>query len=140
MVFKPLGSIVKAIFPIWISFFWGMWLCGPVGAEIPSVLETAIPSAAPAAPLNLQAYPDERDIVVIWDAGSRESIRGFHVYARPADGGTWRRLTDEPLDYPLYRHRNLNRGDVWEYRVTAVGLDGTESRFPDGGWGGGGVP
>jgi beta-lactamase class A len=140
MVFKPLGPIVKATFSIWISFFWGMWLCGSVGAEIPSILETATPSAAPAAPLNLQAYPDERDIVVMWDAGAREASRGFHVYARPAAGGTWRRLTDEPLDYPLYRHRNLNRGDVWEYRVTAVGLDGTESRFPDGGWGGGGVP
>jgi len=113
---------------------------GLSGAEPPSSLQSVTLSAAPAAPRNIQAYPDERDIVVIWDAGSQEAIRGFHVYARPADGGAWRRLTEEPIDYPLYRHRNLDKGETWDYRVTAVGADGSESKFPAGGGGGGGAP
>jgi beta-lactamase class A len=120
---------------LWMLFLPRLTLAGPS-----SSLDTVSRSAAPARPFNLQAYPDERDIVVIWDAGSQEPIRGFHVYARPADGGTWRRLTDEPVDYPLYRHRNLDKGETWEYRVTAVGLDGSESKFPEGGGGVGGDP
>lgn len=112
---------------------------GLATAETPSSVQTVTLSAAPAAPRNIQAYPDEHDIVVIWDAGSQDSIRGFHVYARPADGGAWRRLTEEPVDYPLFRHRNLDKGETWDYRVTAVGVDGSESKFPAGG-GGGDVP
>ncbi len=123
-----------------VLFVWTLLFPGLVPANPPSSLHSATLSAAPAAPHNLQAYPDERDIVVIWDAGSQESIRGFHVYAHPADGGQWRRLTDEPLDYPLYRHRNLNKGETWEYRVTAVGLDGSESQYPAGGRDGRDVP
>jgi beta-lactamase class A len=121
-----------------LGFF--LVLTGFATAQTPSSVQTVTLSAAPAAPRNIQAYPDERDIVVTWDTGSPEPLRGFHVYARPADGGAWRRLTEEPVDYSLFRHRNLDKGETWDYRVTAVGVDGSESRFPAGGGGSGGVP
>ena len=85
---------------------------------------------APQVPVGLDGLFSGEAMELIWQANAAADLAGYHVY-RVLEDGSRQRLTPDPLPTPLYRDTGAEEGKSYSYAVTAVDLEGNESRPSD---------
>ncbi len=94
-----------------------------------SEIVTVIPhdAFAPPAPVVLDGLYSGDAMELIWQANAAADLAGYHVY-RVLEDGSLERLTSDPLPTPLFRDPSAEEGKSYSYAVTAVDLEGNESK------------
>jgi hypothetical protein len=75
---------------------------------------------APAAPSALQAVASHGAVSLIWDANTERDLAGYLVLRGVAPGGTFERLTAEPIRETTFRDTTAKPGVRYAYAVVAV--------------------
>jgi hypothetical protein len=79
-------------------------------------------------------------VVVTWETASEVETAGFHVFRRPAENGSFSRITETPVPAegdPLvgasyrYEDQDVTWGQRYVYQLEEVELDGTRTRYPE---------
>jgi len=96
--------------------------------------DTTAPNTQDEAPLlppsNVQAVViNGGDIEISWDPSSQPGVRGYHVYRQEVGAGIPIRINPSRVVTTSYLDENALVSREYEYRVTAVGSKGTESRY-----------
>ena len=85
----------------------------------------------PRVPTDLVAIPGEGfgaplSIDLSWESNAETDLLGYHVYRRTGKGN-FRRIDVDPVSAPAYRDLEVEAGQTYRYRVTAVDQRGNES-------------
>lgn len=88
----------------------------------PSATVEAMPVdlTPPSAPRNLSAVPSQTAVRLAWDPSPEEDVAGYLVYRATLPSGAYVRLTPAAIPGPLFIDRNVERGKMYRYAVTAV--------------------
>lgn len=81
----------------------------------------------PAAPTELVALAEAGRVRLVWQASEAEDIGGYVVYRRQGEGGSFERITPEPVQSAEHVDTTVRSGQTYTYRVTAVDQTGNES-------------
>ena len=82
----------------------------------------------PAAPLQLTIVSNREFLSLVWFPNSEADLAGYHVY-RSQGRGDYKRLTSNLIDRTSYLDRDLQKGRIYSYRITAVDQLGNESGY-----------
>ena len=85
-----------------------------------------LPAALPA-PENVSAASGPLDVLIQWDEQTLYTVNGYHVYRSKMDTKEANRLTAAPVRALRYEDDGAQTGVAYEYYVTAVGINDTES-------------
>jgi hypothetical protein len=81
----------------------------------------------PAPPAELVALAEAGRVRLVWQASEAEDIAGYLVYRRTGEGGTFERITAQPVQSAEHIDTAVRSGQAYTYRVTAVDQAGNES-------------
>ncbi len=81
----------------------------------------------PPPPIELVALAETGRVRLVWQASEAEDIAGYVVYRRAGEGGTFERITAEPVQSAEHVDTAVRSGQAYTYRVTAVDQAGNES-------------
>ncbi len=98
-----------------------------VDAHVPFSVRATYTTTAPEAPTNVAAASGPEDVLVQWEEQTLYTVAGYHVYRTEDGAKNAARLTDEPIRALRYEDKYALSGAVYDYSVTAVTHDGTES-------------
>ncbi len=106
-----------------------------VKASLATVVETARIAGTPAAPAGLIArtqivrslYLKTKTVNLHWNAGA-DDVVGYHVYRSTKSGGPYELLTTSPMEGTEFTDRGLDVSKTYYYVVTALDVQGRESR------------
>jgi len=96
--------------------------------------EIIAPSAeAPLlAPQNVQVSQNAfGEVMISWDPSSHPSLRGYNVYRNDVAESAIVRLTSSPIEGTHYVDEAATWERQYEYRITAVGSNDSESTFSE---------
>jgi hypothetical protein len=79
----------------------------------------------PTVPTGLIAEQSANGIQLSWDRNTDLRFQGYNVY-RSVDGGAPEKVASL-ITAPVYTDRQITSGKRYEYRITAVGVNGRES-------------
>ena len=82
---------------------------------------------SPAPPTELVALAEAGRVRLVWQASEAEDIGGYVVYRRVGEGGTFERITAQPVQSAEHVDTAVRSGQAYIYRVTAVDQAGNES-------------
>ncbi len=101
------------------------------GDDTPELKVWAHDVFPPAVPTGLQAVfsgPGQAPFIdLVWAPVTDADLEGYNVY-RHVDGGAAVRLNTEPVKVPAFRDLQVVAGKTYFYSVSAVDLQGNESR------------
>ena len=81
----------------------------------------------PPPPSELVALAETGRVRLVWQASEAEDIAGYVVYRRVGEGGTFERITAQPVQSAEHVDTIVRSGQAYTYRVTAVDQAGNES-------------
>jgi len=84
----------------------------------------------PPPPAELVALAEPGRVRLVWRASEAADLAGYVVYRRAdagGNGGTFERLTAQPIEAAEYVDTAVSAGQAYTYRVTAVDQAGNES-------------
>ncbi len=81
----------------------------------------------PQPPGELVALAETGRVRLVWQASEAEDIAGYLVYRRAGEGGTFERITAQPVQSAEHVDTTVRSGQAYMYRVTAVDQSGNES-------------
>lgn len=81
----------------------------------------------PPPPSELVALAEAGRVRLVWQASEAEDIAGYVVYRRVGEGGTFERITAQPVQSAEHVDTTVRSGQAYTYRVTAVDQTGNES-------------
>jgi hypothetical protein len=81
----------------------------------------------PAPPAELVALAEAGRVRLVWQASEAEDIAGYVVYRRAGEGGSFERITAQPVESAEHVDTAVRSGQAYTYRVTAVDQAGNES-------------
>jgi hypothetical protein len=99
------------------------------GLSAPLAVATLPAGPAPDAPTGLAVDPAQTtsgQIALTWIAPAAVTVTGYDVYRQNADG-TWLRLNAGPVAGTQYIDGSLDAGTSYNYRVTAVSDENSQS-------------
>ena len=79
------------------------------------------------APSALTGRGVSNEVNLEWNPSLEDDIRGYHVYRRHPDADSFERITQYPVETPVYSDSGLTNQQRYVYRVTAVLQNGVES-------------
>ncbi len=82
----------------------------------------------PAPPSQLTIVSDREFLSLVWFPNSEADLAGYHVY-RSHGKGDYERLTSKVVERTSYLDRDLQKGQRYSYRVTALDRLGNESAY-----------
>ena len=101
--------------------------CGENSAVAPPLpTDEAPPAAVSGLTVTLHS---NGDVALRWDASSQLNLRGYNVYRHIVTDNAIGALNDSPLSDNRFIDTSTQRGQHYEYMVTAVGAKGLESAF-----------
>ena len=74
---------------------------------------------APAQPTGLVAVQEGMAVRLFWNPNRERDLAGYRLYRR-VDSGDWVRIARDPLEQPLHLDREVEAGQLLDYRVTAI--------------------
>lgn len=102
--------------------------CGDDSTVAPAAPPTD--EAPPAAVSGLRVTLNANgDVGLVWDASTQPNLRGYNVYRHLVSESAIGLLNNLPLTDNRYTDTNAQRGQHYEYMVTAVSTKGLESAF-----------
>ncbi len=81
----------------------------------------------PPPPADLVALAETGRVRLVWQPSEAEDIAGYVVYRRVGEGGTFQRITAQPVGSAEHVDTAVRSGQAYTYRVTAVDQAGNES-------------
>ncbi len=66
-----------------------------------------------------------------WEPNPEAFLAGYYIYRSGNRGGPYQRLVDEPVTIPQFQEFGLSSGQIYHYRVSAVGGDGQEGNLSE---------
>ena len=95
-----------------------------------SVAPTVHNDAPLLAPQNVEAVPYAGGKVIIsWDPNTQSNLLGYNVYRLDVETSLVLKLTPTPITATSYDDLSIAWGKSYQYRVTSVGQDLTESAY-----------
>ena len=82
----------------------------------------------PGPPRQLTLVVGREFLSLAWFPNSEADLAGYHVFRRQGSG-EFQRLTTTATQRTSYEDRDLQKGPVYSYRVTAVDLAGNQSSY-----------
>ena len=82
----------------------------------------------PAPPLQFTIVRDRGFLSLVWFPNSEADLAGYHVYRSQGKEG-YERLTSEVIERTSYLDQDLQKGQHYSYRITAVDQLGNESGY-----------
>lgn len=95
---------------------------------------TVAPASSTDAPLVAPANVTAQimlngDIKIQWEASTQANLWGYNVYRYDSKEGEVHKLTETPISENSYRDTSAQVNIQYEYRITAVSFEGSESGF-----------
>ena len=108
----------------------------PVTVPIADVFPPEIPQALVAVPGFMGEGSAARPVIDLsWEPNDEPRVAGYRVYRSVVGNGVsdrWQRIGGEqPLSVAAYRDADILPGQRYAYRITAIGVNGLESRPSD---------
>ena len=88
---------------------------------------TPVDTFPPATPAGLTAVPSTASVELVWERSPEPAIAGYRIY-RALGSGPFERLT-ETQELPTFSDHKIEPGKVYRYAVSAVKLNGIESKL-----------
>ncbi len=79
----------------------------------------AVDRFPPAPPKGLIRVQEGLAVRLFWDPNPERDVGGYRAYRR-LDAGPWRRFGPDPVEQPTVVDRDVEIGQRWSYRVTAI--------------------
>ncbi len=90
------------------------------GAESQEVIATPQDKTPPAPPSGLSATLSPQGVDLKWLDNTEPDLGGYRVYRRAKEESTWQRLSQEPKDVVRYTDKDVRKGKVYYYTLTAI--------------------
>ena len=101
---------------------------GQVESDLSNEFEiTPVDTFPPAAPTGLTAVPSTASVELVWERSTEAAIAGYRIY-RALGSGQFERLADNQ-ELPTFSDHKIESGKVYRYAVSAVKLNGLESKL-----------
>jgi len=82
----------------------------------------------PQPPKGLISVAGQDFLALSWDQNEEEDLAGYRVWRREEGTEEIHLLTQEPIKESAYNDREVEKGKMYAYAVTAVDISGNESR------------
>ncbi|MHC4778873.1 MAG: fibronectin type III domain-containing protein, partial [Planctomycetota bacterium] len=84
----------------------------------------------PAPPILLNHTAGTSYVMLSWRPGGTPGVMGYNVYRATKSGGTYKRLTEQPIrGMTVFRDNSVKPNGNYHYVVTSVTAEGLESEF-----------
>ncbi|MFZ5994869.1 MAG: fibronectin type III domain-containing protein [Thermodesulfobacteriota bacterium] len=90
---------------------------GPESGEVTALPKDMTP---PAPPAGLSAIASPEGIVLRWIDNTEPDLAGYRVYRRTKEEDKWQCLSREPEKSVRYTDKEVHKGEVYHYAVTAL--------------------
>lgn len=112
----------------------GKWDLGAYETPQPGG-DDAIDTTPPATPTQFSAVRSDPEIDLQWAANAEPDLHGYYLYrfdpAATDPSKEWVRTFTQPYFFTERMDTNISLGNIYEYRISAVDVNGNESPLSD---------
>jgi rhamnogalacturonan endolyase len=92
-------------------------------------MDQATEDTPPFEPLELKGFAGQDSVLLVWKANLEQDIAGYNIHRSDTKGGPYTKVNAILVPDPEYVDRTVTNELTYYYVVSAVDIDGNESRY-----------